>query len=452
MPKPNPILEIIEKLASQGNEFTSDDIRPFLPRGTNVNQIGPAVGLARRLGVIREKRRQPSVIPERKGSLIPVFGAGSLLTKTAASIDADEPEVDRLREYLEKRGYLVGNEELVTLLVLIAARGWTLLAGPSGTGKSLIVRLLAEALRAKFFDVQVKRNWTGSEEVLGYYSEMAREWVPGPLYAALAAAATGENLVFLRFDEMNLAPPEYYVAELLSAGESWTMRDRWVSAAVQLPPMPTTRDALSMTNELFLFGTLNVDETTQPLSAKMLDRSAVITFEAPDLGSLPDAEPNDAIPPPPELPTILDFLRRRPRSTTQFRDEEDLRSLVELGALLESIDRFTEPLRSPIGYRQRDGFFYASSLWRRAQFAQILSRDQVWDACIRAMILPKLQGSVAEAGPLLRGLAGVLAGAPIDGSVADVRAQLTSPRFPRSFDKALNMVERLETLGYFDYW
>jgi hypothetical protein len=453
------IVEVIKQLARERDQFTSDDIRPLLPQTANVSQIPAAVQQVRRQGIITEVGRVRSTITERKGSLVGVFVAGpnldgrvSVAPPSTSNSHADE--ILALHDYLEQRGHLTNLPDLAILLLLSASRGWIVLAGPSGTGKSSIVRLLADAFRASLVDIQVKRYWTSSEEVLGYYSETAREWVEGPLYSPLLDAEDGESLQFVRFDEMNLAPPEYYAAELLSAGEAWTMKSgRAISAAIQLPPAPRDKapKAPRLTNAILLFGTLNVDETTQPLSPKMLDRSAVITFEQVNFASLP---PWQANPEPPDLKRLTATLLGRPRSLGALGGQLDPTALDELAPLLTDIDGYTSPLGYRLGYRQRDSLLIALSLWKAMDIGPIVGPDAVTDAGVYSMILPKLQGTAIGSTQYLRGLAGVLSGNEhaAEEDIETLRNALGQAKYPRSYEKVISMIEQLTTLGYFDFW
>ena len=122
-----------------------------------------------------------------------------------------------------------------------------LLAGISGTGKSRIVRKLAQASitedlqklydpksmekgfnrwelhkPANFELVQVKPNWHNSLEVVGYKSNIGSpHYEFTPFVEFVARAWKHQNVpFFLCLDEMNLAPVEQYFAEFLSAIES----------------------------------------------------------------------------------------------------------------------------------------------------------------------------------------------------------------------------------------
>lgn len=139
--------------------------------------------------------------------------------------------------------------EQAKYLSALRTKPFLLLAGISGTGKSRIVRKLAQATvteelqkkydkeykgtdfendrwklhrPANFELIQVKPNWHNSMDVLGYLSN-----IPSPHYVftpfvnfIIKAWANPEVPFFLCLDEMNLAPVEEYFAEFLSAIES----------------------------------------------------------------------------------------------------------------------------------------------------------------------------------------------------------------------------------------
>ena len=78
---------------------------------------------------------------------------------TAGELSGFADEIVALKDYLNATGYVCGVEEVATFLLLLSARSWVVLAGPSGTGKSSLVRRVSDALEGTFHDVQVKPNW-----------------------------------------------------------------------------------------------------------------------------------------------------------------------------------------------------------------------------------------------------------------------------------------------------
>lgn len=218
-------------------------------------------------------------------------------------------------------------------LTALRTKPFMLLAGISGTGKSRIVRKLAQATvteelqkaegyegtdfandrwklhsPANFELIQVKPNWHNSMDVIGYLSN-----IPSPHYVftpfiefIVKAWQYPEVPFFLCLDEMNLAPVEEYFAEFLSAIESRSFEGGEYMTDPIIKPFNSFGDdvAKMMVNTLFpnftagdtestttkiikhfrikgltlpknliVIGTVNMDETTFLFSRKVLDRA-----------------------------------------------------------------------------------------------------------------------------------------------------------------------------------
>ena len=218
-------------------------------------------------------------------------------------------------------------------LTALRTKPFMLLAGISGTGKSRIVRKLAQAIvteelqkaegyegtdfandrwklhsPANFELIQVKPNWHNSMDVIGYLSN-----IPSPHYVftpfiefIVKAWQYPEVPFFLCLDEMNLAPVEEYFAEFLSAIESRSFEGGEYMTDPIIKPFNSFGDdvAKMMVNTLFpnftagdtestttkiikhfrikgltlpknliVIGTVNMDETTFSFSRKVLDRA-----------------------------------------------------------------------------------------------------------------------------------------------------------------------------------
>lgn len=218
-------------------------------------------------------------------------------------------------------------------LTALRTKPFMLLAGISGTGKSRIVRKLAQATvteklqrangyigkdfandrwtlhsPANFELIQVKPNWHNSMDVIGYLSN-----IPSPHYVftpfiefIVKAWQHPEVPFFLCLDEMNLAPVEEYFAEFLSAIESRSFEGgEYLTDPIIKPfnsfgedvvkkmvntlfPNFTAADknsflgkvvdhletkGLTLPKNLIVIGTVNMDETTFSFSRKVLDRA-----------------------------------------------------------------------------------------------------------------------------------------------------------------------------------
>lgn len=227
------------------------------------------------------------------------------------------------------------DEMLKRLAAALRTKPFAILAGHSGTGKSQLVRRLAymtcnNELLAKegegktapgnYCMVQVKPNWHDSSDLLGYYSEMGgRHFVNTPFVQFVCKAyAYPETPFFVCLDEMNLAPVEQYFAEYLSAIESAEQKDGvWVTdPLVEVDGTGETDDdgrekadaeildqimkgaasteaaawiqahGLTIPKNLFVVGTVNMDETTCQFSRKVLDRAMTLLMNEVKFGEM----------------------------------------------------------------------------------------------------------------------------------------------------------------------
>lgn len=213
------------------------------------------------------------------------------------------------------------NSSYLPYLTALRTKPFMLLAGISGTGKSRIVREMAKACWASheedygkncprnFCMVQVKPNWHDSSDLIGYVSRINGEkYVVGPFLRFIAKAIKDpKRPYFLCLDEMNLAPVEQYFAEYLSVIESRKQQDGHIetdpivpyenteaygSLIDQLFDSDEERKAykteeggkrLTIPENLFVVGTVNMDETTFSFSRKVLDRAMTIEMNEVDL-------------------------------------------------------------------------------------------------------------------------------------------------------------------------
>jgi hypothetical protein len=135
--------------------------------------------------------------------------------------------------------------------------------------------------------IAVGADWTSNENVLGYQDALQpnlyRKPSSGALDVILSAVKDSENPYLLILDEMNLSHVERYFADLLSAIESG---EEVALHASQMDLNSGDGDSIfvpakiRLPKNLFIIGTVNVDETTYMFSPKVLDRANVIEFKA----------------------------------------------------------------------------------------------------------------------------------------------------------------------------
>ena len=241
----------------------------------------------------------------------------------------------------KKLSDMMQDELLMRLAAALRTKPFAILAGHSGTGKSRLVRKLAfmtcneEGLMAEakeknapgnYCMVQVKPNWHDSTDLIGYYSEMGGgKYRTTPFVEFVAKAyAYPETPFFVCLDEMNLAPVEQYFAEYLSAIESAAEKD---GVFLTDPLIPNTRaveevivdnrtsaakqwfetHGLTIPKNLFVVGTVNMDETTCQFSRKVLDRAMTIEMTEVDFAQMhPEALDPELLLTPGDIAMILD--------------------------------------------------------------------------------------------------------------------------------------------------
>lgn len=171
---------------------------------------------------------------------------------------------------------------------------FVILSGISGTGKTQLALKYARAVHGLtsntdddplIFECPVRPEWTDPTGLTGYFDVLTNRYVvPTFLEAVLVATAHRESPVFVILDEMNLARVEYYLSDVLSCMET---EGRLQLHSNSVPLEGTTgasiRAELPLPANLFIIGTINVDETTNPVSDKVLDRASVIDMSTVDV-------------------------------------------------------------------------------------------------------------------------------------------------------------------------
>ncbi|MHB1279641.1 MAG: McrB family protein [Acidithiobacillus sp.] len=181
-------------------------------------------------------------------------------------------------------------------LNFLSHKHFVILSGLSGTGKTQLALKYARAVHGLssnttddplIFECPVRPEWTDPTGLTGYFDVLTNRYVvPTFLEAVLVATAHRESPVFVILDEMNLARVEYYLSDVLSCMETG---GRLQLHSNSVPLEGTTgasiRAELPLPANLFIIGTINVDETTNPVSDKVLDRASVIDMSTVDVPS-----------------------------------------------------------------------------------------------------------------------------------------------------------------------
>lgn len=184
--------------------------------------------------------------------------------------------------------YGLDHDDMVrTFVSSLATKGFVILSGLSGSGKTRLAIALGEWFGTHRLLVEaVRPDWTSPESLLGAENHESESmdaryaWkVPRTLQFVLTAARDPHNPYLLVLDEMNLAHVEQYFADVLSGMESDqpVVPNLFLEAGMWRLPVDGPR-YIEWPSNLFVVGTINIDETTYTFSPKVLDRASTMEF------------------------------------------------------------------------------------------------------------------------------------------------------------------------------
>lgn len=225
----------------------------------------------------------------------------SARTKKGTSFD-ERKKLDEFEDVLSKSGIKFSQRTIYAFHTGLKAEDSSplvVLAGISGTGKSLLPQLYSEAFGFNFLSVAVQPRWDSPQDMFGFYNYMQNRYKATELSRLLwqydiynnknakAKFNTEDDLPMniVLLDEMNLARVEYYFSDMLSKLEIRRNSSSRSDAEIEIEggsigDKDASRRLFVNSNTLFV-GTMNEDETTQSLSDKVMDRSNVLRFGKP---------------------------------------------------------------------------------------------------------------------------------------------------------------------------
>ncbi len=340
------------------------------------------------------------------------------------------PDIETIIDYVREQGFAMSSMTIRSYHIALQTRPLVILPGISGTGKTRLTRIYADAVHhiqphgenPYYLLVAVQPDWHNAKDLFGYYNAISGLYHPTPfLRFLLRAAADPQQPYFVCLDEMNLARPEYYLAPLLSAIETV---ERQVDLGapmeeVQMVTGETLRHPLRLPINVHITGTVNIDESTYSLSDKLLDRANVIELTEVNLSAFR-------------------------ANYSGMIDEEAWQTISQVHAILDRTGQ-------PFGYRT-----VGEILRYFEQASGVLTAQQALDLQIKQKVLPKLRGE--DSLRLRQALAELLTlflGVPYStwGSAAQIpEEQVAIAYLPASAEKVRRMLQRLEQEGFTDFY
>lgn len=353
--------------------------------------------------------------------------------------------IDHVYSYIQSKGFYYKEKELVNFFLSLKTKPFVILSGISGTGKTKIVQWFAESLGAteengQFTLIPVRPDWSDSSDLLGYVN-LQGEFQERPLIKVLENADANPNRpYFVVLDEMNLARVEYYFSDFLSVIESRKWKDGKIVTSPVLPESITNKH-ITIPSNVYIIGTVNMDETTHPLSKKVLDRANTIEFNTVSLdyfNFLMDVEEKEA-----EIVSNRSLETEYLHLKECFKENEDL--VRNISNLLIKINKILESVGAQVGYRIRDEICFYMVYNEQGK---LLSFDEALDYQIYQKILPRLAGSDGRTEEVLKQLYVLCANEEYDSGNNDA----SYAKYPRSANKLSHMLRRFEYDGFTSFW
>jgi 5-methylcytosine-specific restriction protein B len=359
-----------------------------------------------------------------------------------------EAITNHIHSYISSKGFYYTKEEVINLFLSLKTKPFVILSGISGTGKTKIVQWLAESIGAtekngRFTLIPVRPDWNDGSDLLGYV-DIKGEFKPGPLTkVVLEAEQNEEDPYFVLLDEMNLARVEHYFSDVLSVMESRRWENGKIVSSHLLSKEIAGQD-ISLPPNVYIIGTVNMDETTHPFSKKVLDRANTIEFNRVQLNYLDFLK---------ELKKVEPIQLKQEAFAAKYLHLKDVYQLyphmVEKATIeLVKINDYLQPLGAHIGYRVRDEicFYLAYN-----EEGQLMSFDSAFDHCLLQKILPRISGSDARVQRALEQLFTFCTNIELNGEY-DELLDFTYAKYPKSANKILNMLRRLADDGFTSFW
>ncbi|WP_394214302.1 MrcB family domain-containing protein [Thermoanaerobacter kivui] len=369
-------------------------------------------------------------------------------------------ELDYIKSYIKNQGFSYNDKLIENFYLSLKSKPFLILAGISGTGKSKLARLFAEAIgcntkNGRFMLVPVRPDWSDSTELLGY-KDMHNKFHPGVLTNFIKRAINDINRpYFFVLDEMNLARVEYYFSDILSIIESRKKDGDRIVTDPLLNKELLDEDSfheygnLYIPENLYFIGTVNMDETTFPFSKKVLDRANVIEFSDVNLDYFfGDTEEIT------EKVLNNSFLKSEFLTLNDCLDYREIIDDVIL--VLKKINDVLREGNLHFGYRVRDEIsFYMI----HNELNGLMNFDEAMDLEILQKILPRIHGSSISIKKILVELFKICSGnyeSKYEYEDMDVSDKMLKDMdncvYPRSAEKIIYMVRRYEEDGFTSYW
>ncbi|TGN26463.1 McrB family protein [Empedobacter tilapiae] len=364
-------------------------------------------------------------------------------------------DINAFSNSLTKSNLQFNNKLVQRFVASLLTKPFVILTGLAGSGKTKLAQSFIQWMcerEEQYKLVAVGADWINREPLLGYPNGLKEDEYVMPdngVLQLMINASKSENQdkpYFLVLDEMNLSHVERYFADFLSIMESedsiklYTGSKRTSTNDLEIP------QTISWPKNLFIIGTVNIDETTYMFSPKVLDRANVIEFRLDE----DDLKVFLAEPKKVDLSQLISEGAAMASSFITLSKQNDTASNEVLNETLVEFFKELKTIGAEFGYRTA---FEIHLLF--AQFSKLdssLSEEDKIDFAVMQKLLPKLHGSRSKIIKSLEALMRLCLKDAAEFNLSKLDAlQEDQIKYNVSFDKLKRMYANALSNGFTSY-
>ena len=311
------------------------------------------------------------------------------------------------------------------LYLNLKCKPFTMILGNSRVDMTVLTRSFAAhfgatAENGRYLQLQVRPDFMDSSDLFGWLT-LEGKFIPGAIMDFLKAAHENpQEKYFLCLDRIILSRAEYYLRDLLNAVDLRFEPE----AKPYVPAIYYGRDQEAMEKygiipvlpNLYMMGTVNLDETSLPLNQRFLDRVHTLSLTEEDVPEIPASIPTDI---------STSYYR-----LDQWKDEQVLDEYIQE---FERINKILIKATSYLGFKIRnEGILYLLHNRKIGLLPEKAAMDQV----LCQKVLPRLQGNAKLIGPVL----------------TEFLAYCKERGYTLTAEKTAAMLHSCETKGYCSCW
>ncbi|RZK01474.1 MAG: hypothetical protein EOO46_20205, partial [Flavobacterium sp.] len=386
----------------------------------------------------------------------------NLLNSTERPIQTDF-NLNSFQEKTQQSSLNFSPSLILRFIASLTSKPFVILSGLSGSGKTKIAQSFAQWIcesDSQYKIVPVGADWTNREPLVGYPNGLNdEEYITpdsGVIHLLLEAISEGnENKpFFLILDEMNLSHVERYFADFLSIMESkdkmklYTGNERISIDGKAIPQQ------IGWPKNVFIIGTVNIDETTYMFSPKVLDRANVIEFRITE-GEIKTYLADPGVP---DLKKLERQGISMAESFLKISADVDLEKNEDLSKELVLFFNQLKNLGAEFGYRSATEILQLVSKLKMLEPSLQDKDNQCLDIAIMQKLLPKLHGSRSKLVKILVALGEICLvdtkdtqAKYFDSIQLENYSEDDNVKYPISFEKLTRMYKNVLANGFTSY-